>query len=131
MRILKDLWSDDAGVLLSAEAVVLGTVGVVGATVGLNMMANSINAELKETAFAIRSLDQSYHVEGHATSTAWTAASGYTQPPVEKSLRELRRYEKKAEREAQKKAKGDRRPKDVKLKEASVPADPDSGFYVE
>jgi hypothetical protein len=30
MRIFSELWSDEAGVIMSAEAVVLGTVGVVG-----------------------------------------------------------------------------------------------------
>ena len=62
MRILSTLWNDEAGVLLSAEAVVVGTVAVVGLTAGLSTVATSVNEELKDVAYAIRSLDQSYSI---------------------------------------------------------------------
>ena len=55
MRIFRELWNDEAGVILSAEAVVLGTVGVVGLTAGLSTIASSVNSELQDLAFSIRS----------------------------------------------------------------------------
>ncbi len=41
-------------------------------------------------SYAFRSLDQSYHYEGFSSGSAWTAGSGYVQPPVEESVAELR-----------------------------------------
>ncbi len=57
MRLFKKLWNDETGVLLSAEAAILGTVAVVGIGAGVNVVATSMNEELKEVSYAIRSLD--------------------------------------------------------------------------
>lgn len=89
MGILRELASDEAGFILSSELVVLGTLGVVGATVGLNMVSRSVNEELKDLAFAIRSLDQSYATRGFSCCGAYTAGSCFTQRPVKESLAEL------------------------------------------
>jgi hypothetical protein len=85
---------DETGAVLSAEAALLGTVGVLGVVVGANLFAKSVNDELRDVAYSFRSLDQSYSVAGHSSPTAWTAGSGYTQEPVDVSLAELRKYEK-------------------------------------
>lgn len=89
MPIWRHFWEDEAGAVVSAELVAVGTVAVLGGSVGLNMLATSVNDELKETAFAIRSLNQSYAFAGHASARAWAAGSAYTQPDVEQSLKEL------------------------------------------
>lgn len=89
MQLLKRLWEDEAGFVLSAEAVLLGTVGVIGATVGLTAASRAINDELVEMAYAFRSLDQSYSFKGTASCGAWTAGSCYVQPPVEESIADL------------------------------------------
>jgi hypothetical protein len=89
MTLLKKIWSDEAGLVMSAELVVLGTVGVLGATVGLSAASTAINDELVEFSYAIRSLDQSYHVEGHQSCRAWTAPSSYRQQDVKISLADL------------------------------------------
>lgn len=89
MRFDKKLMLDETGLVLSAESVMIGTVGVLGAVVGLNMVTTSVDAELKEMAFAIRSLDQSYGYVGHQSCHAWSAGSYYRQPDVNKSLAEL------------------------------------------
>lgn len=57
MRLFKKLWNNETGVLLSAEAAILGTVAVVGIGAGVNVVATSMNEELKEVSYAIRSLD--------------------------------------------------------------------------
>jgi Flp pilus assembly pilin Flp len=89
MRLFKHLWRDEAGAILTAETVLVGSVAVLGVTVGLSTVATAVNDELKEVGFAIRSLDQSYGFVGQSSCRAWTAGSYYTQPRVEDSLAEL------------------------------------------
>lgn len=98
MKSLGALWRDDAGVILSAEAVVVGTVAVVGLTAGMSVVATSVNEELKDVGMAIRSLDQSYVIPPQEGCGAKTAGSSFTQEPVEKSLRELQEVYRKAEK---------------------------------
>ena len=112
MRILRDLWNDEVGVILSAEAVVLGTVGVVGLTAGLSVVSKAVNGELKDLAFAIRSLDQSYEIPAQRCCGAYTAGSSFKQEPVEKSLAILCEMVEKAER--QEKSQNERLEKQVK-----------------
>jgi hypothetical protein len=99
MNLFAKLWRDEAGVLLSAEAVVVGTVAVVGLTTGLTVVAKSVNEELQDVAFAIRSLDQSYSIPAIEGCGARTAGSSFTQEPVKKSLAELTTVIEKAEKE--------------------------------
>jgi hypothetical protein len=89
MRIVSDLWADECGLVLSAEAVTIGTIGVLGAVVGLNAASSAVDQELKEFASAIRSLDQSYGYVGHQSCRAWAAGSYYRQQDVGQSLQDL------------------------------------------
>jgi hypothetical protein len=82
-------WNDESGFVLTAEAVLLGTVGVVGATVGLSAMAQTMNDELSEVAMSFRSLNQSYCIPEQHGCHAWTAGSFYIQKPVEVAQAEL------------------------------------------
>ena len=99
MNLFTKLWRDEAGVLLSAEAVVVGTVAVVGLTTGLTVVAKSVNEELQDVAFAIRSLDQSYSIPAIEGCGARTAGSSFQQEPVKESLAELTVVMEKAEKE--------------------------------
>ena len=89
MKLLKKLWQDESGVLLSAEAVVVGTVAVVGVSAGLSVVANAVNQEMQDVAFAIRSLDQSYEIPGQISCCASTAGSSFQQQAVDISLQQL------------------------------------------
>ena len=89
MQLVNDLWQDEHGLILSAEAVMVGTLGVLGAVVGMNMASTAVDEELKEFAFAIRSLDQSYGYVGHQSCRAWSAGSSYRQQDVQVSLNDL------------------------------------------
>ncbi len=115
MRILSQLWKDEYGVLLSAEAVVVGTIAVVGLTTGLTVVSRSISEELQDVAFAIRSLDQSYTIPAQEGCGARTAGSSFTQEPVQKSLNELREVVRKGEQ--QEKAQAERLQEKVKAQE--------------
>lgn len=102
MCLWKRLWNDEAGVVLSSELVLLGTVGVLGAGVGVNMLTTSVNEEIQDVAYSIRSLDQSYGFHGYSGKGAWTAGSCFIQAPVKESLKELGTIEQRvaeAERE--------------------------------
>jgi hypothetical protein len=89
MRPFQDLWQDECGLVLSAEVVTIGTLGVLGAVVGLNAASTAVDQELKEFAGAIRSLDQSYGFVGHQSCRAWTAGSYYRQADVQQSISDL------------------------------------------
>lgn len=102
MRLIRKLWHDEAGVMLSAEAVIVGTAAVVGVGAGLNVVATSVNEELKEVGYAIRSIDQSYSIPAREGCGAWTAGSEFKQQPVEKSLKQLKQVARKAEAAAKK-----------------------------
>lgn len=88
-NIWKSLLNDECGLVLSSEAALVGTVGVLGAAVGLSAIGQSVNDELKELAFAFRSLDQSYSIAPIKGCGGWTAGSEFIQQDVEKSLEEL------------------------------------------
>lgn len=98
MNLLRKLWADDVGAILSAEAIVLGTVTVVGVTAGLSTVATSVNAELKDLAFGLRHLDQSYTIPGQTGCRACTAGSTFQQADIAGSLAQLEEFAEEAER---------------------------------
>ena len=110
MKILKRLWKDEVGVVMSAETVMLGTMGVLAMTAGVGTMATAVNSELGEMGKAFRGFDQSFSAPGFQTSfggrsggvgrsggfsggtasgMAGTMASGYTQQPAAVSQAQL------------------------------------------
>ena len=84
--LLSELWRDERGSVVSAETVLVGTVGIGAATVGMSSLTTSVNDELKDVSRSFRSLDQSYSLQARQSTTAWTAASAFRQPDVAQSL---------------------------------------------
>lgn len=66
--MLKTLWNDEAGVILSAELVLISTILVLGMIVGLVELQCSIVAELSDLSSAFGNLNQSYNISGFASS---------------------------------------------------------------
>ncbi|MEO2033990.1 MAG: hypothetical protein ABGZ35_18095 [Planctomycetaceae bacterium] len=64
--MIKALWNDEAGVILSAEIVLIGTILVIGMVVGLVELQCSVVDELNDLGEAIGSLNQSYVTSGSA-----------------------------------------------------------------
>lgn len=91
MLWIQKFWRDESGAVVSAEAVVVGTVVVAGATAGLKMVGDAANAELRDVARALRSVDQSYVIHGFRmpNGRAWTSGSAFAQEPVAESLKAL------------------------------------------
>jgi hypothetical protein len=83
-RLWSQLCRDDAGVVLSAELVIIVTVVVLGLVVGLAHVQTAVVTELQDTGAAIASLNQSYGVTGFRGCrkawgfTSWTAGSAFT-----------------------------------------------------
>ena len=65
--MIKTLWNDEAGVILSAELVLVGTILVVGMIVGLVELQCSVVDELNDLGEAIGSLNQSFAYSGVAS----------------------------------------------------------------
>lgn len=108
--LLTQLWTDERGFVISSELVLLGTLGILGATAGLHVAATAIDEELFEVAGAFRSLDQSYCVAGFSRGGAVTAGSAFIQQDVETSLADLRAIKTRHE-EAERGAAEDRPPR--------------------
>lgn len=67
----KKLWTDEAGVVLSSEIALVGTVGVLGMVVGLEAVTCAVTSELNDLASAFGAIDQTYNFRsiaklGHA-----------------------------------------------------------------
>ena len=59
MNILRKLLRDETGLVMSAETVMLGTVGVLGVVASVGAMSSAVNDEMGELGMAFRSFDQS------------------------------------------------------------------------
>lgn len=62
--LLKRLWNDERGFIVSAEIVLIVTIGVLGIIVGISSVASSINNELNDISGAFGAVDQSYWYSG-------------------------------------------------------------------
>lgn len=59
--MLRKLFNDESGAVISAELVLVLTILVIGVIVGLSEVSVAVNTELNDISNAIGSLDQSYY----------------------------------------------------------------------
>lgn len=72
MRVLRRLWADQAGFVISTELVLVATILVIGMVVGLATVRDAVVQELADVAAAIGSVSQSYEyaaITGHSSAT--------------------------------------------------------------
>ena len=62
--MLKNLWNDESGVIISAELVLVLTIAVLAMVVGLSEVAVAVNTELNDLSNAIGALNQTFSVTG-------------------------------------------------------------------
>jgi Flp pilus assembly pilin Flp len=62
--MLRALWSDECGVIISAELVLVLTITVLAVIVGLSEVAVAVNTELNDISNAFGALNQSYFFTG-------------------------------------------------------------------
>lgn len=78
MKTLKALYNDENGFVVSAELVLVLTIGVLSMIVGLHAVSKSVTQELNDISNAIGAVDQSYAYTGLKKSRhARMAGSGY------------------------------------------------------
>lgn len=76
-NIIKQLISDEAGFIVSAELVLISTIAVLSMIVGLSEVANSVNNELEDVGSAFGRINQSYYVTGISGHKGWTTGSHF------------------------------------------------------
>ena len=62
--MLNKLWNDEVGFVISAELVLVLTIGVLAMIFGLSEVAVAVNTELNDISNAIGALNQSYSFTG-------------------------------------------------------------------
>jgi len=75
--MLKKLWKDEAGFVVSAELILIATIAVIGLVVGLAAVRDGITAELSDVAGAIQDVNQSYDIDGVVGHSAATAGFNF------------------------------------------------------
>jgi Flp pilus assembly pilin Flp len=73
MQMLKKLWADETGAIISAELILVVTILVLGMVVGLTTLRDQVTQELGDVALAIASINQSFSFSGatgHHSSSA-------------------------------------------------------------
>jgi hypothetical protein len=73
MKLVKRLWSDEAGFIVSAELILIATIVVIGLLVGLAAVRDGIVSELSDVAGALQDVNQSYSIDGVVGHNANTA----------------------------------------------------------
>ena len=78
--MLKALWNDDCGAILSMELVLIATILVIGLVVGLSELNHAVANELNDVAEAIGALNQSYSFGGFSNVVATRVHCAATHP---------------------------------------------------
>ena len=74
---ITNLLHDEAGFIVSAELVLVATIGVLSLVVGLSEVAFNINQELEDVGSAIGSINQTYQYNGVAGSKGQSSGSAF------------------------------------------------------
>ena len=78
MTLLRRLWNDEAGFVVSSELVLIATILVIGLIVGLTSLRNQVVQELTDTGQAIGAVSQGYTFYGTSkASVAQTDGSSW------------------------------------------------------
>ncbi|MDB5339755.1 MAG: hypothetical protein JWN70_5374 [Planctomycetaceae bacterium] len=77
-NIFTNLLNDEAGFIVSAELVLVATIGVLSLIVGLSEVAFNINQELEDVGSAFGSINQSYCYNGVAGSKGHASGSSFS-----------------------------------------------------
>ncbi len=75
--LLNNLMKDEAGFIVSAELVMIATLGVLAMAVGLSEVAFNINNELQDVGRAFASMNQSFNINGQSNAWGGNGGSSY------------------------------------------------------
>jgi Flp pilus assembly pilin Flp len=74
-NVFAQLINDEAGFIVSAELVLVATIGVLALIVGLTEVAFNVNNELEDVGSAIGSINQTYQYNGTSGTKGQVAGS--------------------------------------------------------
>ena len=83
MKTFASLYHDEVGFIISAELVLVMTIGVLATVVGLTAIRDSVVHEMNDISHAIGAVSQSYGTNGlskgtrHGKPHAWTSGFGF------------------------------------------------------
>jgi len=77
LHMLKRLWNDEGGAIISAELVLVATILVIGMIVGLKSVRDAVVTELADVGQAISAINQSYRYGGVTGHFAQTMGSNF------------------------------------------------------
>lgn len=77
MSLVRKIWNDEAGFVVSAELILVATVAVIGLLVGLAAVRDGVISELSDVAGAIQDVNQSYSIDGVIGHNANTAGFNF------------------------------------------------------
>lgn len=63
LKLINALKNDEAGFIVSAELILVATIGVLGLVVGLSEVSLNINNELEDVGSAFSCVQQSYNTQ--------------------------------------------------------------------
>ena len=77
MKLLRQIWKDEAGFVVSTELVLVATILVIGMVVGLATVRDAVVQELGDVALAIGSINQSFSYSGVTGCNSGSAGSDF------------------------------------------------------
>jgi hypothetical protein len=80
-QLLRKLWQDDCGALISSEFLFVATILVIGVIVGLTAVRSALNAELTQLGNAFLALSQGFTISGQSGSGGQTDGSAAIDTP--------------------------------------------------
>lgn len=77
MNVIQRMWRDEHGFIVSTDALLFGTILVIGTLVGLVTLRDQLVQELGDVGAALGNLNHSYGVEGHECEYGFVAGSSF------------------------------------------------------
>ena len=75
-NLLRRFWTDDRGMIVSAELMIIMTIGVLALVTGVSTVTSALNFEYTDIANALTGLNQSYNISGHYAGTGGGGTGG-------------------------------------------------------
>ena len=75
MNLMKNLWLDEAGVIVSSEIILIMIILVFGMIAGLVSLRDQVNQELADTGSMVGSLNQEYSFTGNQNTAGTVNAA--------------------------------------------------------
>ena len=77
MKVIRKLWRDEHGFIVTTDALLFGTILVLGMLVGLVTLRDQLVQELGDVGAALGNLNHSYSVEGYESEFGSVAGSSF------------------------------------------------------